>query len=551
MRILLAMSKNKSFLKQINQIERFFGGLKFAVFLILSFTFVMIIGTFQESYHGAEYANRLIYKAPLFMLLQFLLFICIFMAALLRLPPKKRLYGFYTIHSGLILVLAGSFITFYAGIDGSISLPAMSPSRYLTLPDDIVVMDIQDYENPSASKSITYPLPFKASEVQLNDEYEGVKFLKFLPFSDPVLNWVEPKNPVAQAQRTLFHSGQYSFINDFVAQELTLSLHPEVKDFQSTTKLGPLSVHYLPTALGPCFSKNNPSGHLLWNQVQGKCFTLEEKNIAIKKDSNKNSIIEFFDDGKKYLFHPLKSPWPLKNPTEYNQGSVWRIFSKKLFEDSPHVFLFGKSVAHYDEKWIFQHFNNSEEVELPWMNLRVKLLAHHEQLIPALIPKGVVPIQDNNEIIQGKEKAILVGIGDEQHWIRSNQPIKLFSQGKSIRLSLTKRTLKLPYEFTLTKFKMDKNPGTNSPASYESFVKLFTNEGAQKHHVYMNNPLKYAGFTFYQASYFQDESRNYGSVLSVNFDPGRFWKYFGSLILVLGSTWHFYINRKKVKTSPA
>ena len=81
----------------IKKVENFLGGLKFAVILITVFTVAMIVGTFQESYHGAEYANRLIYKSAWFMLLQFGFFVCVFMAALLRLPPRKGLYGFYTI----------------------------------------------------------------------------------------------------------------------------------------------------------------------------------------------------------------------------------------------------------------------------------------------------------------------------------------------------------------------------------------------------------------------------------------------------------------------
>merc|ERR1712138_147061 len=76
------------------------------------------------------------------------------------------------------------------------------------------------------------------------------------------------------------------------------------------------------------------------------------------------------------------------------------------------------------------------------------------------------------------------------------------------------REIKLPYQITLYRFKMDKNPGTNDPASYESFVSLLdgrTNTPASSHHVFMNNPLKYDDFTFYQSSYFQVGPNEYGS----------------------------------------
>ena len=117
-----------------NKIERTVGGLKFAVIAICTFTVSMIVGTFLESTYGTEFANRFLYKSFFFMFLQFILFLSIAMAALLRLPPKKRLYGFYTIHTGLILMGGGAFITFYSGIDGTITLLPGTPSRDIVLP---------------------------------------------------------------------------------------------------------------------------------------------------------------------------------------------------------------------------------------------------------------------------------------------------------------------------------------------------------------------------------------------------------------------------------
>ena len=99
---------------------------------------------------------------------------------------------------------------------------------------------------------------------------------------------------------------------------------------------------------------------------------------------------------------------------------------------------------------------------------------------------------------------------------------------------------------------MDTDPGTNTPASYESFVTLFEgNKGSTKHHVFMNHPMKHESFTFYQASYFQTPQGPYGSVFSVNYDPGRPWKYFGSLLLVLGSIWHFVLRKRPAKKPEA
>ena len=181
------------------------------------------------------------------------------------------------------------------------------------------------------------------------------------------------------------------------------------------------------------------------------------------------------------------------------------------------------------------------------MGATIELLAHETGRFPRLIPTPMTPVQNNNQLIAGTQRAVLIDVLGESFWLKKNMPVTLKVDGEEIKLELSNEKMILPFEFTLSEFKMDTDPGTRNPASYESFVNLFTIDGNEKHHVFMNNPLKYADFTFYQASYFQDANQNYGSVLSVNYDPGRFWKYLGSILLVFGSTWHFWINRKKRK----
>lgn len=87
------------------------------------------------------------------------------------------------------------------------------------------------------------------------------------------------------------------------------------------------------------------------------------------------------------------------------------------------------------------------------------------------------------------------------------EPIAYNLNDERIRFEIGKKLLTLPYELVLDKFKMDTDPGTSTPASFESYITLFKgNKGSTKHHVFMNNPLKHENFTFYQASYFQTQS---------------------------------------------
>ena len=56
----------------------------------------------------------------------------------------------------------------------------------------------------------------------------------------------------------------------------------------------------------------------------------------------------------------------------------------------------------------------------------------------------------------------------------------------------------------------------------------------------MNNPLRYAGLTFYQYQMGRDEKREVGtSTLQVVRNPGWLTPYFGCLVVGLGMTWQF------------
>lgn len=532
----------------LDKIEKTLGGLKFAVIVLMLFAVAMIVGTFFESYYGTDFANRTVYKTWPFMILQFCMFISITFAAFLRLPPKKRLYGFYTIHAGLIIIGAGSFITYYAGVDGSLLLPPSSPNREVILSDDIIKIRF-----PDDGRVVTFKLPYTAFGSRIGETYEGITLGRYLPFAEKEFQWLKPKREY-QSHEPL-HSSRYTVSNPMVAQDFTLSLHPEAIDFQSNLNLGPLTIHYLPSSLATCFGKNNPSKLILWNRRTSECFTPEERNISIQKAKTGRRFLVVPHEGKLASFFPEMSPWPLDEEMKVQRGSDLRVFSKTLFEEKPNLFLFGESSAFFDkdeDKWSSHQLKRGVPLEIPWMGFELVLDDHNNSLVPTLMPTETLPIQKNNEIIRGSTRALELLVQGESYWVTASNPVQLLINGKKVIFSLQKESLTLPFELVLTRFKMDKDPGTNRPASYESFVRLFSESGPSNHHIFMNNPLKFQGFTFYQASYSQDRQGNYSSTLSVNVDPGRPFKYGGSLMLVFGSMWHYWLNfrRRKKKGKP-
>jgi hypothetical protein len=129
-------------------------------------------------------------------------------------------------------------------------------------------------------------------------------------------------------------------------------------------------------------------------------------------------------------------------------------------------------------------------------------------------------------------------------WLFEGQGKLLNVGGRELFIQYTKKRLTLPFYIFLEKFKIGNDPGTMKAASYQSdvMVKDVPNAVDKKANISMNEPLKYGGYTFYQASYSIEEGRPPVSVFSVNFDPGRQIKYWGSLIMVLGILVMFYMN---------
>ncbi len=526
-----------------NLFEATLSNVKFAVVIISLFTIALIYGTFMESYHGADYANRLVYKSWWFILIEIFIFLSVFMATVVRLPPKKRLYGFYTIHAGLIILFIGSFFTYINGIDGSIQLLPNTPAKKIVINEDLLKIHFS-----KTNTEYKLSLPYTHKKINIDKAIEQIQIEDYIPFGENQIEWIADKQNMRQQ-----HSSTYLLFNQNLSQKITLSLSPD-SDFKSMQRMGLLNLHYMPSILKDCFAKKTQHGFILWHLGTGECFTAEEKNLPVDKTEKGTRFLLLKHQGEYLKFFPDVSPVAVNDDLTKNKNTPYRVLSKKIFEEKPNLFLFGEDIAFYDKSkddWVVTDFKDGL-AQLPWMNFQLRLLKHSTTHYPAEVPKAVLPVQENGNIIKGNLKAVKIKFYNKTYWVRNDGPLELTDGKNTIRLIITPKEIEIPYQITLDRFKMNTNPGTNDPASYESFIHLLdgrTNSGLEKHHVFMNNPLKYDDFTFYQSSYFQVGPNQYASVLSVNYDPGRFFKYLGSLLIVLGSIWHYILNRKKRKVS--
>jgi len=188
--------------------------------------------------------------------------------------------------------------------------------------------------------------------------------------------------------------------------------------------------------------------------------------------------------------------------------------------------------------------SQGDTLETGWMGLKFRLLRY----LPR--SKEVINYTKANYFTPATTSAAKFVFRDEEYWIGVNSVLRLYVEDAAYVISYGYRQIQLSFPLRLKDFRVGLYEGTERAASYESEVDV-PELGTVL--VSMNEPLHHGGFTFYQASFEKDEQgRAVTSILSVNFDPGRWVKYLGSLLIVLGSIVLFYFKRVqwlKTKTS--
>ena len=108
----------------------------------------------------------------------------------------------------------------------------------------------------------------------------------------------------------------------------------------------------------------------------------------------------------------------------------------------------------------------------------------------------------------------------------------------------------MPYSLRLLEFKHDIYKGTDVPKAFSSRLVLDRPQTGEHRDVliYMNNPLRYDGVTFYQASFDPDDG---GTVLQVVHNPSWITPYLACILVGAGLITQFlshlipFLKRKR------
>jgi hypothetical protein len=119
-----------------------------------------------------------------------------------------------------------------------------------------------------------------------------------------------------------------------------------------------------------------------------------------------------------------------------------------------------------------------------------------------------------------------------------DQPQEFTYNGRSYELSLRPTRYNMSFSLKLLEFHHDDYPGTDIPKNFSSRVRLHNPQTGEDREVliYMNNPLRYSGLTFYQASYDPDDG---GSILQVVRNPGWLTPYLSCAFVGVGLMYQF------------
>lgn len=119
------------------------------------------------------------------------------------------------------------------------------------------------------------------------------------------------------------------------------------------------------------------------------------------------------------------------------------------------------------------------------------------------------------------------------------QPQSFALGGRTFQLAMRPMRFYEPYSIELLDFRHDKYKGTEIPKNFSSRVRVQRSDTGESREVliYMNNPLRFGGQTYYQSGYDENDPRI--TILQVVRNPGWLTPYLACVIVSLGLALQF------------
>jgi len=472
---------------------RFLASLKLAVLVIVGLVAALSTATVLESKFDTPTAQYLVYQSFWFEALLTLLGINIIMVALSRWPWKKKHTAFLLAHVGIIMVLVGSGLTSRRGLDGNLRIP----------------------EGQSASR-----VELSTYEMQVSDGNQGYRFpirwippgkrFPVLPFSDFGI-----AGSLRIDQMYSHADVDYQFVPD-TSEPNRVVTHPDGRVFSA--------IHFKikgakgsPMRIEQDFWLWGGDSQFSKTQAGPALFEIVAREDLGKDAKAGRAQITFIPDEQGNIAYRVRAV-----DGSEAKGKITREKSQNVVLSSV-----PKSFAAKVEVTVLDWLPNSR----PLAVYREAKVQYGQQAPPP---------------------AVRVTNGTDHVWMGLGDRAMISDNGRQYGLAFGHQSRILPFSIRLDQFEIGFNPGTMDPASYKSHVTVRYCESEPKESrdpercpedrkalIQMNEVLTEKGIIFYQASYEPSQNpadpRPTVTILSVNQDPGRALKYWGSLLIVLGS----------------
>lgn len=514
--------------------------------------------TFIESQYGRDAAYDRVYAARWFEAMLILLTISLILLFFKRWPYRPAQFGFMFVHIAMVVILVGAGITRYFGYEGIMAIREGESS-------DVVQSDRDHVQAAIGQDTGSFPVRLWRPgpndvwrKVTIGAEEYSLGVTEFWPHYTEV--YQEGTGGVAVLQYGVTREGEittealqeggrttiggaearfltggftgqmsgsrYGDLRVHVGGETrTVPVSPaggepftcggyrfQIAEFQSQFTVGGQS-----DPEGPL---TNPMVRLKITDPQGK--TGERLLFALHPD------FAMGHGGGEPQFEDLDLLYQVSNGIEFAKGGPTGIQARASFPLST------------------MDMNDQARGEIPAgevFPVREALLYVNEgsdfSFVPVKVMDSAVLAPALSEDSKARAAARVVirdGAGNQAEAICVNQdPGGTVSLGgRPVRLSYAPVLMKVPYTLHLDDFVLQTYPGSDNPATYESYLTLDDpGQGisGRKVHIYMNYPLTHRGSKHFQSSYDPDRR---GTVLSVNHDPGKGPTYFGYGLLTLG-----------------
>jgi len=127
--------------------------------------------------------------------------------------------------------------------------------------------------------------------------------------------------------------------------------------------------------------------------------------------------------------------------------------------------------------------------------------------------------------------------------LESAPPLRIKIGKDDYNIALRKHAYSLLFTVQLNALSEDNYPATDIAREYQSLVTITDGAVHWQARIRMNEPLRYRGYTFYQAEIDQIGDRRL-SVLAVVHNTGRAFPYIAGLVMAIGMIVHLIVSRK-------